>query len=155
MSNLLVVRDKVQRYAKDLFETVMIGDSGEIIVPYESTRVFIEVGEFPQEEDLIKFRREFDLSETFINIYAPVLLELKPSNELFKWIATEGQSYDYVHMRYVEIDSGGVIEVRYALPGDSVDPGELKNALLAVAVCADNQDDELQKIFGGKKVSDL
>lgn len=155
MSNLLVVRDKVQRYAKDLFETVMIGNSGEIIVPYESTQVFIEVVEFSQEEEMVKFRKEFDLSDTALAIYAPVLLELKPSNELFKWIATEGQTFDYVHFRYVEIESGGVLEVRYALPGDSLDPGELKNALISVAVCADDKDDELQKIFGGKKFSDL
>jgi hypothetical protein len=36
------------------------------------------------------------------------------------------------------------------LPGDSLDPGELKNAVLSVLFASDGQDEELQKKFGGK-----
>jgi hypothetical protein len=77
---------------------------------------------------------------------------LKPTNELFKWIATEGQSHDYGSYRFIEDDKGEMtlIEFSYTLPGDSLDPGELKNAVLCVLISSDGQDEELQKKFGGK-----
>jgi len=40
------------------------------------------------------------------------------------------------------------------IPGDSIDPGELKQALLSVATTADDLDDELKVKFGGKRVED-
>jgi hypothetical protein len=43
-----------------------------------------------------------------------------------------------------------IVEFSYSLPGDSLDPGELKNAVLSVLLSSDGQDEELQKKFGGK-----
>jgi len=42
-----------------------------------------------------------------------------------------------------------------SLPGDTIDPGELKQGLIAVASAADDLDDELKAKFGGKRIEDL
>jgi hypothetical protein len=93
-----------------------------------------------------------------VNIFALVLFEVDVSNELYKWVATEGQNYDYGAFR-IFIDSDNPkkcnVQYQYRIAGDNLDPGELKGALAAVAFTSDNEDDELQKMFGGKKWSDL
>ena len=35
MSKLLVTKDKVTRFAKELFNVVMIDDDGDLVIPYE------------------------------------------------------------------------------------------------------------------------
>ena len=35
MSNLLVVKDKVSRYAKEVFNVVQLDDDGDLVIPYE------------------------------------------------------------------------------------------------------------------------
>ena len=108
--------------------------------------------------DINEYRKDNDISTTVVNIFAFVLFEANVSNELYKWIATEGQEYDYGAFR-VFIDSENPkkcnVQYQYRLAGDHLDPGELKGALAAVAFTADNEDDELQKMFGGQKFSDL
>jgi hypothetical protein len=41
------------------------------------------------------------------------------------------------------------------IAGDTVDPGELKQALLAVATTTDDLDDVLKGKFGGKRYEDV
>ena len=41
------------------------------------------------------------------------------------------------------------------LAGDTIDPGELKQGLLAVATTSDDLDDELKGKFGGKRYEDV
>jgi hypothetical protein len=151
MSNLLVVKDKVQRYVSELFEQVSLADDGGLRIPFGSTVIFINVGEV-QDEETIAFNKEHDLSQTWIRVYAPVLVMVKPTNELFKWIAIEGQHLDYGGYRFLmdENEVPTILEFSYTLPGDSLDPGELKNAVLSVLLSSDGQDEELQKKFGGK-----
>ena len=151
MSNLLVVKDKVQRYVSELFDHVGLTDEGGLRIPIGSTTIFINVGE-SEDEETIAFNNEHDISQTWIRVYAPVLIMVKPSNELFKWIAIEGQHRDYGGYRFVadEKEEMTLIEFSYALPGDSLDPSELKNAVLSVLFASDGQDEELQKKFGGK-----
>jgi len=156
MSNLLVVKDKVQRYAKELFEQVNLGDDGEILIPFGTTCIFVQVGELPADDEKISFRKENDLSLTWIRAYAPVLLEVNPTKELYKWVATDGQTHDYGAYRVFtdEKEKKSVLEFSYTLPGDSLDPGELKNAVLSVLASSDLEDEDLQKRFGGKLFSE-
>ena len=158
-TQLLVVKDKVQRYAKQFFNVINIDDDGDLRITYESTHVVISVQELDSSDsDTVAFREENNISVTIVNLYALVLFEANVSNELYKWIATEGQSWDYGGFR-VFIDETNPkkcnVQFTYRIAGDNLDPGELKNALALVAFTADHQDDELQKMFGGKKWSDL
>ena len=43
MSTLLVVKDKVSRYAREVFNIVQLDDDGDLIIPYESTKIWIQL----------------------------------------------------------------------------------------------------------------
>jgi hypothetical protein len=158
-TQLLVVKDKVQRYAKQFFNVINIDDDGDLRIFYESTHIVLQVLELDSSDpEIVEFRKDNDISVTVVNIFALVLFEADASSELFKWIATEGQSYDFGAFRVffdAENPKKCNVQYQYRLAGDNLDPGELKGALAAVAFTADNEDDELQKKFGGKKFSDL
>lgn len=157
MSNYLVVKDKVQRFAKELFDHVLIDNDGDLVIPYESTRVFVTVTDKAIEGELLDFYNEHQLSHIAVEVWAPVIIEAKPSNDLFEWVACEGQDYVYGGFRVTRIKDSKLVEVhfRVALPGDTLDPGELKDALVSVAFTADEMDDILIKKFGGKRVEDI
>jgi hypothetical protein len=156
MSNVLVVKDKVTRYAKEVFNVVMIDDDGDLVIPYESTKIFIRVFEREVEAAGEAFWNENQLSRTVVYVWAPTVFDVKPSNELYKWVATEGADFFYGHCKVTGFGDSGNVQVLFeiTIPGDTIDPGELKQALLAVAFTADDLDDELQKKFGGKRVDD-
>ena len=156
-NNYLVVKDKVQRFAKQLFNTVQLNDDGSLSVPYESTHVFIEVFDMTSDDaDFNAFRRENDLSFTTVSVWAMVLMDVKPSNELYKWVAIDGQDYMLGGFKLVVLDNGLVnVVYRAAVSGDNLDAGELKGALLAVATSADDMDETLKSRFGGKTVNDI
>lgn len=157
MSSYLVVKDKVQRFAKEVFSQVLLDDDGDLVVPYESTRVFISVIEKDIDSDVAAFFEQHQLSHTFIEVWAPIIVDVKPSSALYEWVATDGQDFNYGGCRVIFRGDAKNAEVifRVSLPGDTLDPGELKDALLAVAVTADNLDDELRKRFGGKRIEDI
>jgi hypothetical protein len=156
-NNYLVVKDKVQRFAKQLFNVVELNDDGSLSIPYESTHVFIEVYDLsPTDADFAAFKREHDLSNTIVSVWAMVLMEVKGSSDLFKWIATEGQGFDYGAFRAIEREDGKYnVVYKSGIPGDNLDAGELKEALLSVAATADNNDEELKRMFGGQTVADI
>ena len=156
MSNLLVVKDKVTRFAKEVFNVVMIDDDGDLVIPYESTKIFIRVFEREVATENEAFWNENQLSRTAVYVWAPTIFDVKPSNELYKWVATEGADFFYGHCKVTSFGDKGNVQVIFeiTIPGDSIDPGELKQALLSVATTADDLDDELKAKFGGKRVED-
>jgi hypothetical protein len=156
MSNLLVVRDKVTRFAKEVFNVVMIDDDGDLVIPYESTKIFIRTLDREVDPEMDAFWTENQLSRTAVYVWAPTIFDVKPSNELYKWVATEGADFFYGHCKVSPFGDNGNVQVIFevTIAGDSIDPGELKQALLAVALTADDLDDELKKKFGGKRIED-
>ena len=156
-SNYLLVKDKVQRFAKQLFNVVELNDDGSLSIPYESTHLFVETYDVTSDDaGFNSFKRENDLSFTAISVWAMVLLEVKPSTEVFKWIALEGQTFDYGGFKAVEREDGTLnLVFRTSLPGDNLDAGELKEAQLAVASVADGHDEELKARFGGQTVANI
>ena len=83
MTNELVVRDKVQRFTREVFNVVMLDDDGDLVIPYESTRVFISViAKDLSDEGLAEFYRENELSETMVYMRAIVLVDAVRSPEL-------------------------------------------------------------------------
>jgi hypothetical protein len=156
MSNVLVVKDKVMRFAKEVFNVVMIDDDGDLVIPYESTKIFIRTFEREVAPDSEAFWNENQLSRTAVYVWAPTIYDVKPSNELYKWVATEGGDFFYGHCKVSPFGESGNVQVIFeiTIPGDTIDPGELKQALLAVAMTADDLDDDLQKKFGGKRVDE-
>jgi hypothetical protein len=157
VSNLLVVKDKVSRFARELFNIVQLDDDGDLVIPYESTKIFIRVFEREVAKENEAFWNENQLSRTAVYVWAPTIFDVKPSNELYKWVATEGADFFYGHCKVNSFGDKGNVQVLFeiCLPGDTIDPGELKQALLSVATVADDLDDELKAKFGGKRYEDL
>jgi hypothetical protein len=56
----------------------------------------------------------------------------------------------------MNFEDKGKVQVLFeiTIPGDTLDPGELKQALIAVAFTADNLDYELKAKFGGMRIED-
>lgn len=156
-NNYLVVKDKVQRFAKQLFNIVELNDDGSLSIPYESTHVFIEVIDVTSDDpEFNNFKKENDLPFNIVSIWAMVLMDVSPNNELFKWIATDGQEFDFGSFKVLIRDDGFAnVIYRTTIGGDNLDAGELKQALLAVASTADNNDETLKSRFGGKTISDV
>jgi len=157
VSNLLVVKDKVSRFARELFNIVQLDDDGDLVIPYESTKVWIQFIEREVEPDREDFWNENQLSRTIVKLWAPTIIDVTPTNELYKWVATEGSFYFYGHCRIVDFGDKGNVQVLFeiCLPGDTIDPGELKQALISIATVADDLDDELKAKFGGKRYEDM
>jgi hypothetical protein len=155
MSDLLVIKDKVGRFIKEVF-SVSLGDSGEFIILHESVIVVAEVLEMT-DKDTLAFRKEFGLPIFAVQFFSPVLFDVKPSNELFKWIAVEGQQFDYGAFRFDYNDErkkDGTILFSYMIAADTIDAEEAKNAVISVATVADSHDEELKKMFGGQRFED-
>ena len=157
--NLLLVKDKAQRFSKQFFNIVLLDDDGDLSIPYESTHMYVSCFELDQSSpELNEFRRENEISTTLVSVWAMVLRDVKGTPELFKWIATEGQTNNYGRFAARELpDSPGkyMVVFEHSLAGDNLDPGELKGALAAVGFTADNEDDRLKAMFGGMTVEDL
>lgn len=138
----------------------MIDDDGDLKIPYGSTTVYISVKEFDRSgnsEESRKFFEENQISTTYVQVWAPVIVGLSPTEALFKWVATEGQEYKFGGFRVTPMNNPEDVQLifSHSLAGDTLDPGELKNALLAVSWTADEEDEKLQKLFGGKRIEDI
>lgn len=154
MSDLLLVKDKVQRALSSVFTIVNVSDNG-YTVPYESTMCWVEFYEITDPESRA-FRHEMDLPTIHVHFWAIVAVEVRASESMFRWIATDGQANDYGGAKAVQREDGLFdVAYEYALAGEYVDPMEVKNALLAVCTTADEMDDDFVSRFGGKRFADI
>jgi hypothetical protein len=150
MSQLLVVKDKVQRYARELFKDVQLSANGGLIIPHGSTQATIDVVDAEQLLGPNPKYKTLGLSTTFVNIWAPVLLGVRPSNDLFRWAATD-ISFLFQVKVFLRDDGLANIFSLYTLAGDTLDPGEFKISVLAMLLMTDDMDDALKPRFGGSR----
>ena len=134
---LAVVKDKVQRYLTDLLGSVQVDRDGDFSLRQGSARVFVRVA--PLGED-----------RTFVAVWAETNLEVPPSPELYKFIAT-GNRYSFGCLRCREADGKVSVIFGHSLLGVFLDPDELKMTVVVVAQTADEIDDEIMTKFGGRK----
>lgn len=95
--------------------------------------------------------------ETLVHLWAPVLSEVSPSPALFEWVAREGGSQWFGHVRVVDEEpAGGKVRLimEHTLLGDFLDERELGTALFGLEMGGDKLDDQLKGTFGGKRWSD-
>jgi hypothetical protein len=141
---MLEVKDRVQRLLTDIVGTVQIDRDGDFTFEYESTRVF--VGVHPWEgQDL-----------TIVRVSSIPVWEMKGSPELFERVATEAGKLRFGALSLFKRDDGLYnLNLAHNLIGDTLDPDELKTAVLAVTFTSDDLDDEYSASFGGKRWADL
>jgi len=137
---------RVQGHLDKLFKKWLGRDlnrepNGTYIIPLESTVVFATLIEW---ED----------GDVVLNVYAPVLHELKASEALYRYIATS--QFMLGSLSLDEEDPNDVtLTFHNRVLANDLDMSELQAAVRAVSFTADHLDNELQPRFGGKRTDQL
>jgi hypothetical protein len=140
MSAVDQTRAKVQRiYAKKL-GSVEVGRSDEFIVRHGSAVLFVNVS------------KGFGNDGTVVQLLVPLVTDVPVTDELFRFVATEGQGYMIGTLRANVNDDQKTawMSLGYCLIGDDLDESELIHATGALVTTADDLDNELRERFGGK-----
>ena len=156
MSTSSVVQDKVLRYAREVYNIVQIDSDGDVLIPFPERNVYISIDEvIPTESSAIAYAEKHQLPTTWVHVFSILVREIVPSPALYEWIATEGQEFDYGSCKVVKREDGTVeAHLYYNLPGDFIDPGELKNAIRYVGEVTFGIEDTIHEKFGGKRSVD-
>lgn len=147
MATAAEARSKVMKILTEGMElNVTVGKEERLSVRFDeaSTAVFFDFSQ-----------QDFDgkaPSQAFVYITAPMLRGIKPTEELYKWVAINGTGFRIGCVEAFENEDGTVfLRYKYVLLADFLDEDELSTAMWAVFYTADRLDDELQKEFGGKR----
>ena len=158
MSDKEIVAGKVERYLKEIFPSAQKKSEGKFTVAFESTRIWINIedGNVPKTEKNKAWHLKHDIPQVLVKVWATILVGAPRSPGLFKWVATEGQNWMLGGTRVVLGDDGDCsLLFVYHMSGETLDPGEFKNGVMAVATTANHLDDIAQEKFGGKRFIDL
>jgi type III secretion system-like peptide-binding chaperone len=86
-----------------------------------------------------------------IKVHSPVVQDIDPESpggaEALNLLNVLNQNHVFVKFRLL----GGTLIAEYDLLGDTLQAGELRNALMTVASAADHLDDDLADRLGGKR----
>lgn len=145
-----IAYNKVSRYSREVFPSVSENEEKQLFINYESTVVMIEVLPIHYNEKLSRYKQKHDLPEYYVRIMAVLLMKAPQNPAIYQWIATRGQEEPFGNAElYPQRDGTAAIVYTYSLSADTLDPAELKWAVLTVALTADTLDDELKTRFGG------
>jgi hypothetical protein len=155
MSDLKALGIMVHQYLVDLFEGVV--DLGQARFSFDlgAAKVLVDVVRFvdplSEAQNKKQFRVQHQLPVTLVEVWSPVLIDVDRSTALFQWVATKGQDYRFGNTK-VDIAEDGQVNLifSYKISADTLDEGELKNAVLAVASTANSLAKTLKPKFGGK-----
>jgi hypothetical protein len=140
MSNIDSVRQKVQRILTKNLNNVRVDEDGDFIVTYESASAIVQVVDFGEDSVIIQ-------------LICPMVRDVKLTNELYKWVATVGQSQRIGGCRVEEINNKagyGLILNEQSLIADDLDESELMTNLGVLITTSADLDTELQGMFGGE-----
>ena len=96
-----------------------------------------------------------DGQRRFVSIECPLIFDVQPTPEVFRYIALHADDKIYGHLSCSEGEDGLIIMFTHQLLGDYLDEEELLQAVYGVAGSGEDLDDELQGMFGGKRYADL
>lgn len=156
MSDINKLRNRVNSLAQGIFEDSQLSEDGSLWISYESTLLNLSVTE--AEDALRDLAEKFEISKTQVAVRAMVLVDVKISDKLNETVAqfTPTDFLPGVSLYIALNDDGktGNVIACSILSADDLDESELRTALISVALTANYLDDEMQKEFGGSKVSD-
>lgn len=92
--------------------------------------------------------------QTLVRISAPVLYGVKPTPELYQYLVREAPTKWFASFTVADdANNAGmlVVSMAHTLLGDYLDEMELSATMFGVLGAADEQDDIIQKRFGGKR----
>ena len=137
------VREKVERYFTELtgtgFDTT---PGGSISARHGSTRLFMACA-------------PLGAGLTAVHLSAPVVLAVAPGPELYRFLALTSGRYPFGRLLMRQSDTHqSLVDVFYqhSLLGDYLDREEFNLAVSIVAQAADELDNEMQSLFGGRRM---
>ena len=77
--------------------------------------------------------------------------ELEPSPELFKYVATNADNWVFGHLSAAEREGRASVSLSHNLLGEFLKEEELLLALRYMTQAADDMDDEIKALFGGRR----
>lgn len=136
------VKKKVQRILTDDFGTIQIDRDGDFVVKFESAVTFVRLYELEKGDEV----------DVVVQAMCPLVIKVPLTNELYKWVATDGQGFTFGGCRLRPDDNGktGSVEFDYSIVGNDLDPNELRSLVYRVAITANNLDNKLRDRFGGE-----
>ncbi len=142
MANIADVTAKVQRILAKNW-TTQLNPDGSFFLRFESTGCTVSCEELGE-------------TSVVVRLSAPILFDVPVSNDLFRWVATEGASYYFgnAHLYLSEDEMTAHLFFSQSILGDYLDEQELNGAVVAVGFTADRLDDELLPRFGGRRTYD-
>ena len=89
-------------------------------------------------------------------IWAPLGRDVKPSEDLYHWAATDGQQFRLGTVSVIDNKETGTcfLQFDHTILGNYLDPDELVTAVSAVMYTADDLDEIVHDRFGGKRYTD-
>jgi hypothetical protein len=139
---------KVQRILTGPMDLQVTLSKDVFIVRFKdvSTAVHVRVQEWAKDRE--------GNPQTLVLISALILRGVKPTPALYEWVARNGGSRWFGHVEVYDDEEPGTVYLMmsHTLLGDYLDERELDTAMGSVLTCADEWDDELQKMFGGKRL---
>ncbi|MBK6761427.1 MAG: YbjN domain-containing protein [Ignavibacteria bacterium] len=132
-------RANVAAILKERFPQTVDFSDGSYALSYGSSSVGVVV-------------RRYTETDTMVEIMAQVVSGAEITPELLKWLLRKNAE---LHFGAFGLLFDDTIIYTYSLPGSKLDASELEAAVTSVAVIADHYDDEIVKMAGGKRTSDL
>ena len=137
MPTVSEVQGKIQRMLQKLFGSVEIDSDGDFVFKVDSTVAFGRVADWGD-------------GDVIFNVYAPVLLDVPITNELCRYVATESFVLGNLILQEASDGRTGELQYHYRIVANDVDESEVRFAVLAVALTADELDGQLVRRFGGR-----
>ncbi|MBK6292055.1 MAG: YbjN domain-containing protein [Ignavibacteria bacterium] len=132
-------RANVAAILKERFPQTVDFSDGSYALSYGSSSVGVVV-------------RRYTETDTMVEIMAQVVSSAIITPDLLKWLLRKNAE---LHFGAFGLLFDDTIIYTYSLPGSKLDASELEAAVTSVAVIADHYDDEIVKMAGGKRTSDL
>jgi hypothetical protein len=133
------LRTKVREYLLDAFGVVDVDPEGDFSLPHGSSRVFVSLHDWTGGRHVVR-------------VFAVTNREVEVTPELTRFLATANN--ELLFGKFSLLDDRRIVLFEHALLADFLDPEELKVTVAAIAVGADDYDDRIQEIAGGKRFVD-
>jgi len=136
------LRSKVEKYLRQKELSYEVKSGGTLWVRQGSTVVVVAPMQWGENE------------QTLVKLSAPVSLEIKKiSPELTRFLAEKNNQL--LFGKFSLDVKNNTVWYEHVLLGDYLDAEELFTSLAAIAITADQHDEKISKMSGGKRFADL
>ena len=140
MADLVSIKNNVRKILTNEFGSVSEDNSGSLFIRNESAVAFVDVGDWDQDGQNVGI----------IEVYSIVALGMKEINKDLAVELVTDLSRRFGSWTFLKRPDGLYnLMFKADLIGATLDPVELKNAILLVAIVANEEDDKIVRKYGG------